>query len=185
MEAQAVVVYVWPRSKLIELLVGLGGLCSKFALLCYAAIPKGCSIMLKSSSIMLKSSSIMFKSSSIMLKSSSIMLKFSSIMLKSSSIMLKSSSIMLKSSSIMLKSSSVMLKSSSIMPNLSSIILIVSLVNYHKNVLIQHIKPCVEFSHPQPLLSGVFSLLKEFTEQQQTSLEDYIETALMIHYNSK
>ena len=64
--------------------VGLGGFCSKFPLLCYAAIPKGCSTLLKSSFIM---------------------------------------------------------------PNLSSIILIVSLVNYHKNVLIQHIKPCVELRH--------------------------------------
>ena len=39
-----------------------------------------------------------------------------------------------------------------------------------------HARKCFSASHPQPLLSGFFSLLKQFTEQQQTSLEDYIET---------
>ena len=51
---------------------------------------------------------------------------------------------MLQFSRDVLKCSSIILKSSSIMPNLSSIILT---VNYHKNVLIQHIKPCVELRH--------------------------------------
>ena len=129
--------------------VGLGVFCSKFALLCYAAIPKGCSIMLKSSFIMLKSSSGL--------------------------------------------------------PNLSSIILIVSLVDYHKNVLSYEIdllkwwernevklpfwsNACKKVLLCQPSSASVeqvLSLLKQFTEQQQTRLEDYIKTALMIQYNSK
>ena len=44
-----------------------------------------------------------------------------------------------------------------------------------KIILCQPSSACVE---------RVFSLLKQYNDQQQSALEDYIETALMMQYNS-